>query len=123
MTDFNIAYKNGKNVIRLQDGKSFISKRKRPCVIRYFLQYDNEEEYLRALCILFLPFRNEMQDIHSKDLKLLYDEHKDTIESNRQNYEKHQTLIEIVKDAEKVREEDNDDIEERINLLIEGSNL
>ena len=66
---FNIAYKKESNVIKLQDGKSFISRRRRPCVIRYFLKYDNEEEYLRALCILFLPFRNEMQEIHSKDLK------------------------------------------------------
>ena len=31
---FNIAYKKESNVIKLQDGKSFISRRRRPCVIR-----------------------------------------------------------------------------------------
>ena len=51
--------KGFEKIIKLQDEKSYISKRKRPCVIRYFLKYDNEVEYYRALCILFLPFRNE----------------------------------------------------------------
>ena len=108
---FNIAYKKDKNVIRLLDEKSFISRRNRDCVIRYFLKYDNEEEYLRALCILFLPFRNEMTDIHSHDLRVLYDENKTIIENNRQKFEKHRTIIDLVEEAEKDKEEDSDEIE------------
>ena len=93
---FNIAYRNNQNSIELLDGKSFISRRKRPCVIRYFLKYDNEEEYYRALCILFLPFRDDMRYIHSKDVRELYIKHEKDIEGNRQNYEKHRTMIELI---------------------------
>ena len=116
---FNIAYKKDKNSIKLQDGKSYINERRRPCVIRYFLKYDNEEEYLRALCTLFLPFRNEMNDIHSKDLKELYEDNKHTIETNRQKYEKHKTLIDIIKEAEESKEEDSDDLEESESPYID----
>ena len=60
-----------------------------------------------------------MQDIHSKDLKLLYEEKKEIIEENRQKYEKHRTLIEIVQDAEKEREDDYDDLEENVSPYID----
>ena len=92
----NIAYRNNQNSIELLDGKSFISGQKRPCVIRYFLKYDNEEEYYRALCILFLPFRDEMRDIHSKDVKQLYIKHEKDIEENQQSYERHRTMSELI---------------------------
>ena len=84
VANHNIAYKsrvkNQDRVIELLDGKSFISKRKRPCVLRYFLKFDNEEEYYRALCILFLPFRDETREIHSCNVKELYNLHKSEIE-------------------------------------------
>merc|ERR1712082_370234 len=87
VANHNIAYKsavkNEERVIELLDGKSFISKRKRPCVLRYFLKFDNEEEYYRALCILFLPFRDENKDIHSCNVKDLYFDNQDEIEGNR----------------------------------------
>ena len=119
VADFNIAYKKGENVIKLLDEKSFISRRKRKCTIRYFLKYENEEEYLRALCILFLPFRNEMEDIHKKDLKELYKDNKETIEVNRKKYEMHQTVIDLIQEAEKDREEEVDDIEENESPYID----
>merc|ERR1712030_308922 len=83
--------KGFEKMIKLQDEKSFISKRKRPCVIRYFLKYDNEVEYYRALCILFLPFRNEKKDIHSRNVKDLYFAKQDIIERNRNKFEKSRT--------------------------------
>ena len=116
---FNIAYKKGDNTIKLLDEKSFISRRKRDCTIRYFLKYENEEEYLRALCILFLPFRNEMEEIHTRDLKELYDDKKQTIEENRKKYEMHQTVIDLIQEAEKDREEEDDDIEENESPYID----
>ena len=95
------------------DGKSFISKRKRPCVLRYFLKFDNEEEYYRALCILFLPFRDENKDIHSCNVKDLYFDNQDEIEGNRSRFEKHKTLIDAIEDVEnRENEEELDDIEE-----------
>ena len=67
-------YKNkpsSKNAIKLQNRRGYLIKRKNECVIRYFLRYEHEKEYYRALCILFLPFRNEMADIHLRDVEEL----------------------------------------------------
>merc|ERR1712240_111836 len=116
---YNIAYKRQPNSIMLKDGKSFITKRKRPCVIRYFLKYENPEEYLRALCILFLPFRNEMAEIHTQDLEKLYEAKKHIIEKNRQNYERHNTLVDFIAQTEKDKEEDVDELEEEESPYID----
>merc|ERR1712243_21542 len=56
--------------------------------------------------------REEMKDIHSKDLNQLYKDNEHIIEENRQKYEKHKTLIDIVKEAEENKEDDSDDLEE-----------
>ena len=118
----NIEYKpkvNAKRkLIKLNDGKSFISRRQRPCVIRYFLKYENEEEYFRALCILFLSFRNESIDIHSHDVKELYYANQDKIEGNRSRFEKHKTLIDAIEDVE-TKDDKADDLEEDISPYIE----
>ena len=100
VSNYNIAYRKAKNVIKLQDDKSMIQERNRPCVIRYFLRYDNEEEYFRALCILFLPFRNESKEIHMKDTKSLYLDNKEIIEENRMKYERNQTIIDAIRKVE-----------------------
>merc|ERR1711888_54486 len=68
--------------------------------------------FFRALCILFLPFRDEMKDIHSKDVKKMYDNNRDEIEKNREKYEKHRTILEVVEESEKDKEDDADDLEE-----------
>ena len=94
--------------IRLMDDKSFITKRGRPCVLRYFLKYENEEEYYRALCILFLPFRDEKK-IHQMDMKTLYLENEVKIEENRSKYEKHKTMIDLIQNAEKEKDIEIDD--------------
>ena len=39
--------------------------------LKYILKYENDHDLKRAKLILFFPFRNEMKDIHEKDL----DEH------------------------------------------------
>ena len=65
------------------------------------MKYENEEEYYRALCILFLPFREEKSDIHSHDVKALYNKHKPEIEANRSQFEKHKTLIDEIEKFEK----------------------
>ena len=111
VSNYDIVYKPGnrKNVIKLQNKKGFIAKRGSPCVLRYFLRYTNEEEMYRALCILFHPFRNEMKDIHSSDVKSLYLEHEEHIEENRLKYEKHRGLVEIIKKVEEAKENDDDE--------------
>ena len=117
----NIEYKPKVNtkrkLIKLNDGKSYISERQRSCVIRYFLKYENEEEYFRALCILFLPFRDE-KEIHLHDVKDLYYANQDKIEANRSRFEKHKTLIDVIEDVEK-KDDKADDLEEDLSPYID----
>ena len=75
------------------------------------MKFDNEEEYYRALCILFLPFRDENKDIHSCNVKDLYFDNQDEIEGNRSRFEKHKTLIDAIEEVEnRENEEELDDI-------------
>ena len=60
-----------RSTIRLESGYGFIRRRKRLAVLRYFLNYENTEDFCRGLLILFYPFRNEMLDIHQKDVKAI----------------------------------------------------
>ena len=79
-------------------------KRNKECVIRYFLRYENDQEYHRALCVLFLPFRNEMAEIHSNDVSVLYKENEDQIEFIRSKFEKHKRIVDLVAQIEKNQE-------------------
>ena len=79
-------------LIKLEKEKGFIKERKTVKTLRYYLNHDNDEDFCRALCILFLPFRNEMQDIHLKDVKTLVDKHKDLIEGKRLKFENYQVI-------------------------------
>ena len=110
-SNYDIMYNPGKrkNVIKLQNKKGYIVKRGSPAVLRYFLKYTIDEDMYRGLCTLFLPFRNELKDIHSNDVKLLYLENEEMIEENRQKYEKHRGMIEIIKKYEESRENNEDD--------------
>ena len=54
-------------------------------VLRYFLRHDNEAELARALCILFMPFKNEVAEIHDKDPTDVLAEHGEVINANRSN--------------------------------------
>ena len=113
-SNYDIIYNPGKrkNVIKLQSKKGYIVKRGSPAVIRYFMRYTIDEDMYRGLCTLFLPFRNELQDIHYKDVNVLYVENQELIEKNRQKYEKHRGMVEIIKKIEESRElDENDDLE------------
>lgn len=48
-------------IITLHNG-SLIRRRLEKAVLRYYLNYDNDEDLARGLLILFKPFRNEMED-------------------------------------------------------------
>merc|ERR1712079_380816 len=89
------------NAIKLQNNRGYVVRRRSECVIRYFLKYENDTEYYRALCLLFFPFRNEFKDIHSQDVEELYKKNENTIEEIRVHFEKHRDFIEKMKDFEK----------------------
>ena len=68
----------------------WMTKRTERAVLRYYLPFEDEVEMARGLCILFLPFKNEMIDIHNKDpIKLLAKNH-EIINNNRMKFEKKQ---------------------------------
>jgi hypothetical protein len=52
-----------------------------------------------------------MKEIHSKDVKALYLKHVEKIEEQRQKFEKHRGMVEIIKKIEEEREK-NDEEEE-----------
>ncbi len=59
------------------------------------------------MLILFLPFRNEMEELHQKDVFELYDANGATIKINSAKYEKMEGLTKLLEDIDKDREERN----------------
>ena len=85
-SDYEIVYdKSAKSntkegrVQTLFNGKGFIRKRQERAVLRYYINYDNDEDMARALLILFFPFRDEMAEIHECDVKELLHNNEDMI--------------------------------------------
>ena len=64
--------------------------------MRYYLNYDNDEDLARGLLILFKPFRNEKDEIHSQDVKQLLDENREPIERKRSVFEKYKLMTDLV---------------------------
>ena len=53
--------KNGKTkIIPLKNKVGYIRRRSEIAVLRYYLNYSNDEDLARGLLMLFMPFRNEM---------------------------------------------------------------
>ena len=71
---------NSESAEPLLDNSGYIYERKRPAVLRYFLNFDDPEDFARGLLILFYPFRNEMDDIHALDVYELLNDNKQQIE-------------------------------------------
>ena len=64
-----------------------IKLRQTRAILRYYLRYENEEELKRAKLLLFCPFRNEIEEIHVKDIDDLYTCKKEIIEENQSKFE------------------------------------
>ena len=114
VANFNVSKSKPKspNAIILQNKRGFIVKRSKECVIRYFLKYEHENEYYRALCILFLPFRDENAEIHHNDVVALYKENEDSIENIRLRFESHRDIVQAIGEQEEKRaklDESSDD--------------
>ena len=64
---YDIVYeksKPNKYHIPLKNELGFIKKRKERCVLRYYLNYENDEDFKSGCLILFYPFVDEMKEIH-----------------------------------------------------------
>ena len=106
-------------MIKLQNGKGFVRRRiKSPAILRYYLNYSNDEDLARGLLILFKPFRNEMKEIHQKDVKKLLKENNELIEEKRSKFESYKVLSDLIlnmqTNIETNEDEDVDENEETI---------
>ena len=104
-SDYDIVYsranQDNSNLIRLQNGKGFIRKRiKSSAILRYYLNFSNDEDLARGLLILFMPFRDEMKEIHGKDVKKLLKKNSDIIEEKRRKFEKYKVLADLIKNIQ-----------------------
>ena len=89
--------KKGKTkIIPLKNGKGFIRRRSKMAVLRYYLNYTNDEDLARGLLILFFPFRDEMKDIHTQDVKELLDTNRDSIDEKKSIFEKYKLMSDLI---------------------------
>ena len=96
------------NEWELLDSKGRIKKRSKRAILRYFLKYEDDLELKRGKLILFLPFRQEMSEIHEMDIDSLYEVNLVTILENQAKYEfkfEGKSMVDILKDLEENREE------------------
>ena len=108
-------------LIPLKDGKGFIRRRKEPAVLRYYLNFGNDEDLARGLLILFKPYRNEMEEIHRSDVKALLFENCDIVAEKREKFEKYQTMLDLISSIQSEIEDDIDkeDEDEQIEEGVE----
>ena len=69
-------------------------------VLRYYLNYTNDEDLARGLLILFSSYRNEMLDIHQKDVKQLLEECRETVEEKRKQFERYKVMQDLISSIE-----------------------
>ena len=80
----------------LQNNKGYIRRRSEMAILRYYLNYNNDEDLARGLLILFMPYRNEMHEIHQKDVKALLHENKDIVKVKREQFEKYKVMTDLI---------------------------
>ena len=119
-SNYEIAYgqkppKKGKiksNLIPLKNDKGFIRRRSKMAVLRYYLPHDNDEDLARGLLILFFPFRNELEDIHTKDVKNLLKQNLEMIEEKRTLFEKYKLMSDLISSIQTDIESENPVVED-----------
>lgn len=94
--------------------------RERPRVIRY-VNYSIDKqpaEFFREQCLLFLPWRNEEQDIETQNCATLYEENKDLIQQNQKKYV--QISMEMLDEIIQKMKEHESDFEDEYDENDEG---
>ena len=72
----------------LKNNSGFISTRRQPKVIRYcrFNIHQDEHNFFREMCLLFYPWRSELQDIEEADCTKIYQDNEESIMQNYRRY-------------------------------------
>ena len=108
------------SLIKLKNGKGFIRRRVRsPAILRYYLNYSNDEDLARGLLILFKPFRNEMNEIHCKDVKKVLSKNRDLINEKRCRFEKYRVMSDVIFNIQSDIEQNGEDIDEEEEIVYE----
>ena len=81
-------------------------------VLRYYLNYTNDEDLARGLLILFCPFRSEIVEIHQKDVINLLEQSRPIIEEKREIFEKYKVMTELISSIKSEEVKNPYDIEE-----------
>ena len=84
-------------------------------VLRYYLNYNNDEDLARGLLILFMPFCDEMDEIHRQDVKELLVKWNILITEKRKLFEKYKVMTDLIANIQPEildKEEENADEEE-----------
>ena len=103
-----------KNHIPLKNGVGYIKRRTNRCVLKYHLNFENDEDFKRGLLILFVPFQNELKDIHEKDVNTLYADNEDIIKERRAIFEKHKVMTDIIDSIERnIKDKNEDNLEDQ----------
>jgi hypothetical protein len=100
------------NLRPLLNKKGWIKKRTFDAVLRYYLNYENIEDFCRGLLILFFPFRDEMSEIHEKDVKALVVDNWEDIQERREQFEAYKVMTDMINDIQKVQEIEEDKLED-----------
>ena len=125
MTLFMARYQSLRSIIPLKNKTGFIRRRTKMAVLRYYLNYNNDEDLARGLLILFKPFRDEMQEIHVQDVKQVLAASEDLIERKRSIFEKYKLMTDLISTIQKQVEgtEQNEDVEEDESTEVETTSL
>ena len=80
------------------------------------MNHENEEDLKRGLLVLFSPFVNEIEEIHEKDIQILYSKMEDLIQVKRKMFEKHKVMTDMLDQIQtesegKSQNQNNDDCE------------
>ena len=110
---------NKRPPIYLKNGMGAIRRRPKPAVIRYYLQKNDEYEYVRGLLMLFVPFRNEQKEISEQNVLKIYKnitedtERNEKLECQISFYQPYQNLLESVADI--IDEDEDSDNDEEVD--------
>ena len=122
--DHKASGKPPKGGISFEGNRSgWFKRRGQRAVLRFFLKQEKPTELARALCILFLPFKNELRELHEKDPEELLAVHGDIINANKAKFIQSNNYIdEMIKRLEEEKEkgdEESSDEEDDVDDELE----
>ena len=110
---------NSSPLLNLKNMMGKIRKRVRPAVIRYFLNKQDDYEYVRGILLLFTPFRNEQQQISEQNAKKIYEHIREDPERNAHleyQLDFYQPFQSLLQDIEKIVDEEESDSEDDADI-------